>query len=172
MDIQLIKISPEEIGLLQEISVQTFHDTFSSQNKEEDMQSFLAEHFTEEKLMLETKNPFSAFYFAKIENNITGYLKTNFASAQTELQNNDALEIERIYVLQEYQGKRIGQFMLDKAIELATQHSMKYVWLGVWEKNEKAIRFYEKNGFVKFGTHVFKLGNDEQTDIMMKLELN
>ena len=114
---------------------------------------------------------FRSFYFAKIDNKIAGYLKVNTSTAQTELHDADALEIERIYVINEFQGKKIGQILFDKAIEIAKGQSLKYIWLGVWEKNEKAIQFYEKNGLVKFDTHIFKLGSDVQTDVMMKLVL-
>jgi len=75
-------------------------------------------------------------------------------------------------VLKEYQGKKVGQLLFDKAIGIALQKNFDYVWLGVWEKNLRAIKFYLRNGFVEFDKHVFKLGNDEQTDTMMKLKLN
>ncbi len=79
-----------------------------------------------------------------------------------------ALEIERIYVLQEFHGQRVGQVLYEKAIELAQERGLDYIWLGVWEKNARALRFYEKNGFEPFDRHIFKLGDDEQTDIMVK----
>jgi ribosomal protein S18 acetylase RimI-like enzyme len=102
---------------------------------------------------------------------VVGYLKLNFGQSQTELKDSKALEIERIYVLKEFQGKNIGQLLYEKAIQIANQNNAEYVWLGVWEENEKAIKFYTKNGFVAFDKHIFKLGDDEQTDIMMKLTL-
>ena len=114
----------------------------------------------------------SEFYFAKIEDKIIGYLKINFGASQTELKDNKALEIERIYVPKEYHGKKVGQILYDKAIEIANQNKSDYVWLGVWEENTRAINFYKKNGFIEFDKHIFKLGYDEQTDIMMKLKLN
>lgn len=80
------------------------------------------------------------------------------------------LEIERIYVLKAFHGKKVGQLLHDKAMEVSKQRSVDYVWLGVWEENPRAIRFYEKNSFVAFDKHIFKLGNEEQTDIMMKLQ--
>ena len=98
-------------------------------------------------------------------------LKRNFGHSQTELNDNEALEIERIYVLKDFQGKKIGQKLYEKAVEVAKQNKVKYIWLGVWEKNQKAIDFYEKNGFVPFDKHIFVLGDDEQTDIMMEMEL-
>ncbi|MFD2832491.1 GNAT family N-acetyltransferase [Christiangramia antarctica] len=75
-------------------------------------------------------------------------------------------------MLKEFHGKKVGKMLYDKAIELAKEKNIDNVWLGVWEENLRAIRFYEKNGFVAFDKHIFKLGNDEQTDIMMKLKLN
>jgi ribosomal protein S18 acetylase RimI-like enzyme len=99
-------------------------------------------------------------------------LKLNFAEAQTELKNNTSLEIERIYVLKEFHGQNMGQLLYNKALEIATKLSIKEIWLGVWEKNKRAISFYKKNGFIEFDTHIFKLGNDDQIDIMMKLTLN
>jgi diamine N-acetyltransferase len=102
---------------------------------------------------------------------VIGYLKVNSADAQTELKNLQALEIERIYVKKEFQGKKAGQFMYEKALELANQQKAPYLWLGVWERNAKAIRFYKKNGFVEFDKHRFMLGSDEQTDLLMKVDL-
>ena len=111
------------------------------------------------------------FYFAVLDNTIIGYLKLNVGSAQTELQDDKALEIERIYVLKEFHGKKVGQLLYEKAIQIAKQKNVDYVWLGVWEENHRAVRFYKKNGFVPFDKHIFKLGHEEQTDIMMKLPL-
>lgn len=88
------------------------------------------------------------------------------------MKDDKALEIERIYVLSEYHGKRIGQLLYEKAMQIAKQSNADYIWLGVWEENPRAISFYKKNGFVEFDKHIFKLGDDEQTDIMMKLQLN
>ena len=107
-----------------------------------------------------------------MEDEVIGYLKLNFGQSQTELKDDKALEIERIYVLQEYHGKKAGQLLYDKAIEVARNKNMDYVWLGVWEENHRAISFYKKNGFTEFDKHIFKLGDDEQTDIMMKLQLS
>ncbi len=170
--IEVYKIGLNEISQLQEIGRQTFYETFAESNSEENMQNYLAEGFTIEKLTSEINNPNSEFYFATFENQIIGYLKINFGEAQTELKDNKTLEIERIYVVKDFHGKSIGQLLYDKAIEIANQKKVDYVWLGVWEENPRAIRFYIKNGFVEFDKHIFKLGNDEQTDIMMKLNLN
>ena len=171
-NITVQKVTLNNIKQLQEIGRKTFYETFAGSNTEEDMQKYLDESFAETKLTEELTDPNSEFYFAKIEDKIIGYLKVNFGASQTELKDNKALEIERIYVPKEFHGKKVGQILYDKAIEIAEQHNSDYVWLGVWEENPRAINFYKKNGFVEFDKHIFKLGNDEQTDIMMKLKLN
>lgn len=160
-----------DIDQLQEIGRQTFFETFSAANTEENMKSYLQEGFSVEKLTAELSNSDSEFYFAEFNDEVIGYLKLNFGQAQTELQDEGALEIERIYVRKEFHGKKVGQVLYQKALEVAMQKNADYVWLGVWEENSRAISFYRKNGFVEFDKHIFKLGADEQTDIMMKLKL-
>ena len=166
------KVIIQDIENLKEIGKLTFAETFSSDNSEEDMLKYLEEGFSTEKLKKELKDENAEFYFAELDENVIGYLKVNFGQSQTEIKDKNSLEIERIYVLKEFHGKKVGQILYDKAIELAREKNAEYVWLGVWEQNPRAIRFYEKNGFVAFDKHIFKLGNDEQTDIMMKLKLN
>jgi diamine N-acetyltransferase len=171
-NIDIEKVTLNDIEQLQKIGRQTFYETFSARNTEENMEKYLDERFSLEKLTTELKEKDSEFYFAKFVNNVIGYLKLNFGRLQTELKDDKALEIERIYVLKEFHGKNVGQILYDKAIQIANQKKVDYVWLGVWDKNPRAINFYRKNGFIQFDKHVFKLGNDEQTDIMMKLKIS
>jgi diamine N-acetyltransferase len=170
-NINIRKIGLKDINLLQTISKQTFHETFAAVNKEENMARYLAESFSIEKLTTELNNPDAAFYFAVQDEEVIGYLKLNTGASQTELKDSRALEIERIYVAKAFHGKKVGQLLYEKAIQVARKAGLEYVWLGVWEENARAIRFYEKNGFVPFDKHLFKLGDDIQTDIMMKLKL-
>lgn len=170
-NIQINKITLDEIDQLQKIGRQTFQETFSESNSEENMKDYLEKGFSTEKLTEELTNKNSEFYFAVLDNNVIGYLKINFGESQTELQDEKSLEIERIYVSKEFHGKKVGQLLYEKAIQTAEEKNADYVWLGVWEENHRALSFYKKNGFVEFDKHIFKLGNDEQTDIMMKLKL-
>jgi ribosomal protein S18 acetylase RimI-like enzyme len=133
------------------------------------MTRYLEEGFSLDKLSRELKDENTAFYFVKSENEVIGYMKLNEGRAQTELQKEDSFELERIYVLSDYQGKGIGRQLLDKAIQLAKEQKASYIWLGVWEENKSAIQFYKKNGFIAFDEHYFMVGDDKQTDIMMKL---
>lgn len=165
------KVTLDDIDQLQKIGKQTFSETFSGDNSKEDMTKYLEEHFSIEKLTAELNNKDSEFYFAILDGTVIGYLKLNFGKSQTELKDSKALEIERIYVPKEFHGQSVGQLLYEKAIEVAKQKEVDYIWLGVWEENKRALSFYSKNGFTAFDKHIFVLGNDEQTDIMMKLNL-
>jgi ribosomal protein S18 acetylase RimI-like enzyme len=167
-NIEIRSVKKNDVYQLQKIGKQTFMETFSSGNTEENLTDYLKEGFSLEKLTTELNNEGSEFYFAVLSHEIIGYLKINVGQSQTEIKDEKALEIERIYVKQNFQGKKVGQMLYDKAVQRAVQIGVDYVWLGVWEENPRAISFYRKNGFVEFDKHVFKLGNDQQTDIMMK----
>lgn len=165
------KIGLSDLKELQKIGKQTFSETFAEVNSEENMTQYLTEKFSTEKLTAELTNPNSEFYFAFLEDKAVGFLKVNFAAAQTELQDENALELERIYVLKDFKGYKIGQLLYEKAVQIAHNSNLKYIWLGVWEENHSALHFYRKNGFVEFDQHIFRLGDEEQTDLLMKLTL-
>ncbi|KAA0990890.1 GNAT family N-acetyltransferase [Dyadobacter aurulentus] len=166
--IRIIKANAESLAMVQQISRETFFETFAEANTEADMNKYLAENFSEAKMSAELNNAESQFFMAWLGENPVGYMKLNTGHAQTELKDSASIEIERIYVKSAFHGKKVGQLLYDKVLQTAQQEQKAYIWLGVWEENLKAIRFYEKNGFVAFDKHIFKFGEDEQTDIMMK----
>lgn len=168
---KLVKLHLENLEELIEISQGTYKDTFSSENTPENMELYLQDSLNKNSLEKELMNCNSEFYFSKSENVTTGYLKINFGDAQTDIKETNGMELERIYVLKKFQGLHIGQFLLDNTIQIATKRDLDYVWLGVWEKNVKAIGFYEKNGFKIIGSHPFKMGNEMQTDNIMKRKI-
>ncbi len=166
------KVKESEIIELQEIGRQTFFESFGHQNKASDMEIYLNSKFSLEQLLNEFRNPVSQFFFLKDHEKTIGYLKVNTREVQIEKVLTNALEIERIYVRSNYQGKGLGKILFEKAIKIAKQEKVRTIWLGVWEKNTRAIKFYKQNGFVEFDRHHFLLGKDEQTDIMMKFNLD
>lgn len=168
---EIIRVTTADLAELQKICRETFYETFSEQNTEENMKRYLEEDFSAEKLTKELQEKNTEFYFATLHNNVIGYLKLNVGKSHEE-EDNNALEIERIYVFKEFHGKNVGQLLFETAIQKAKQKNLTYVWLGVWEHNPRAIHFYKKNGFVEFGKHPFILGDDKQTDILMRFELN
>lgn len=171
IEIRIAPVNLSEVLDLQIISRQIFIEAFAESNSEADMKAYLEQSFSVAKLTAELADPNSRFYFARLANEIIGYLKLNLGDAQTELHDPNGVEIERIYVFKAFYGKQVAQTLLAKAREVALEANAVSLWLGVWEQNARAIRFYEKNGFFAFATHIFKLGNDEQTDIMMKMPL-
>ena len=169
--ISIRKVGLQDVEVLQGIARDTFFEAFADSNSEEDMQHYLLVNFSLDKLSAELAQISSQFFIAFDGDAPVGYLKVNSGEAQTDLQEDHSLEIERIYVMGAYHGKKVGQLLYEQALEVAVSLGKSSVWLGVWEHNLKAIRFYEKNGFVPFSTHIFKMGNDEQTDIMMRKEI-
>lgn len=165
------EVEPAELTVLEEIGRKTFYETFIHFNSEENMNQYLDENLNESKIREEFANNESLFYFIEKNGTPAGYLKLNFGNAQTEAVGKDAMEIERIYVLKDFQGQSAGQLLFDHSMAVAKEKRMKYIWLGVWEYNKKAMGFYAKNGFEEFGEHTFMLGSDGQRDLLMKREV-
>lgn len=167
ISLRLANIS--DLKTLQDTSKLTFQEAFADSNTAEDMQQYLTKNFSLDQLTDELSESDCRFFIAWDGERAVGYLKVNSGMSQTDLKEVDSLEIERIYVLNAYYGKKVGQLLYEKAVEVAVESGKTSIWLGVSEQNSRAIRFYEKNGFVPFGSHVFKMGSDEQTDILMRM---
>jgi len=161
-------VAASEVAALSSLSKQTFQETFGAQNTESDMTAYLAKSFSTEQLLKELHTPGCTFYFARIDGKVIGYMKLNTGAAQSDLKESDSLEIERIYLLQPWQGTGIAAAMMNLAIDIAKKKEAQSIWLAVWEHNYRAIRFYTKFGFTAFGRHPFILGSDVQTDIMIR----
>jgi ribosomal protein S18 acetylase RimI-like enzyme len=168
---KIIKAEIADVGPLLNLSRKTFYEAFLHMNDPLNMDTYASAAFTEQRFKQELNNPDSEFYFAIVEDKLAGYLKINYKNAQTELKDPVALEVERIYVLGQYQGQQIGKQLLSFAVQKAINAKLEYVWLGVWEHNIKAISFYGSKGFEQFGSHSFMLGNDKQTDVLMKKKI-
>jgi ribosomal protein S18 acetylase RimI-like enzyme len=171
-ELQIIKATLSDLNLIRDISIQTFTETFASNTNQENIETYIREYLDIDILQSELGNTFSSFFLAKVGDKIIGYLKLNWGSAQTENIVEKAIEIQRIYVLQEHHGKQVGQHLLRKAIEITHDKKLKTIWLGVWESNHKALQFYKKHGFVAFDQHIFMMGNEKQTDLLLRLELS
>jgi ribosomal protein S18 acetylase RimI-like enzyme len=164
-------VCASDVETLLALSRKTFYDAFQHLNNPDDFEAYTSRAFTYEQILSEINNPDSEFYFAMLGDEAVGYIKLNYRNAQAEFREPGGVEVSRIYILASQQGKRIGNQLLDFAINKAIADHMSYIWLGVWEHNLDAARFYERNGFVKTGSHQFVVGNDVQTDFLMKKEL-
>ena len=167
MTINIKKCNVEDLPKLLEISYETFNETFKKQNSPENIKAYLERAFNLKQLEKELSNISSQFFFVYLNNEVAGYLKININDAQSEEMSDESLEIERIYIKRKFQKHGLGMYLLNKAIEIAMEFNKKKIWLGVWEKNENAIAFYEKMGFVQTGSHSFYMGNEEQVGFVM-----
>ncbi|MGZ9819741.1 GNAT family N-acetyltransferase [Peribacillus simplex] len=161
------KCTLEDSRKLQEISYETFNETFKHQNSPENMNAYLEKAFNLKQLEKELSNISSQFFFVYFDNEVAGYLKVNTNDAQSEEMGAESLEIERIYIKKKFQKHGLGKNLLNIAMEIAMERNKKKIWLGVWEKNENAISFYKKLGFVQTGAHSFYMGDEEQMDFIM-----
>jgi ribosomal protein S18 acetylase RimI-like enzyme len=157
-----------DLESLLDLAQTSFVQAFTEGNKPENVQAYLSQAFTSVQLEKEWRNPASTFLLASLKGKLVGYTKVNLAAAQTDVQDPDSLEVARLYTLEEVWGKGVGQFLLDAALDFAKEKGKTFVWLGVWEHNARAIRFYEKNGFKTFGSHPFPFGDEVQNDWLMQ----
>jgi ribosomal protein S18 acetylase RimI-like enzyme len=171
MQIHFHKCTLSDIDQLIEIARTTFADSFEKDNDPEDFKNYITTAFEKGNFLGQLQNPNSSFYFVFIHKELVGYFKLNVDGAQTDIKSEESIELERIYVLEKFQRQQIGKVILQEAVRLAFQQNKTYIWLGVWEKNKDAIRFYQKHRFIKFDTHPYYIGKDKQTDWLMRYEL-
>jgi len=169
--LQLREADFADLASLLDLAQTSFVQAFTEGNKPENVQAYLSQAFTQVQLEKEWRNPASTFLLASLEGRLVGYTKVNLAAAQTDVQDPESLEVARLYTLKEVWGKGVGQFLLDAALDFAKEKGKTFVWLGVWEHNARAIRFYEKNGFKSFGSHPFPFGDEIQNDWLMRVEV-
>jgi len=160
-----------DINSLVEISVKTFNETFAGQNTKENMEKYINEKFTTSQLLAELNDEQNKFFLAVLNGHVIGYAKLRTSIPPEQINYNRTIEIEGIYVSKAYHDMKVGASLINYCIDNAVENKFDVIWLGVWEHNPKAIKFYERWGFHNFGSHVFILGNDSQTDLLMKKEL-
>jgi diamine N-acetyltransferase len=171
MNFSLRYATREDAELVADISRQTFYDTFAADNTEEDMTKFLNEQFTKGRLMLEVGSPENIFLLVQAGDAVAGYLKLREGRRLSPFETLQSLEIARIYAVKDFIGQGVGRLLMQAAIDIATQKEKDVIWLGVWERNQRAIDFYTSWGFEKFGECDFLLGDDLQRDWLMKKHL-
>ena len=171
MQIKIEPVKSGEVKTLSYISGSCFYDTFHKQNSKEDMLLFLEKSFNIETQRHEMSLAGNYFFFARALNEIAGYIKLSDVKTPAGMKEQSALEISRIYVVKDKFGTGVGKALMEFAFAFAKQLHKQMIWLGVWENNQRAINFYRKYGFEKFDEQVFMLGNDAQTDWLMKKDV-
>ena len=168
---ELRKANLSDLPELLALARTSFLQAFTAGNKPENVKAYLADAFTEHKLTKEMQETASTFIVASLAGKLLGYTKLNLAAAQADVQDPSSVEVARLYTLEEAWGTGLGQLLLDAAIAFAKQEGKTWLWLGVWEHNARAIRFYEKNGLRIFGSHPFPFGDEIQNDWLMRVDL-
>ena len=165
------KVSLKQLEILMEISRSTFVDAFEKDNRPGDFKDYIDAAFNRQQIESEIIDPNSEFYFVYLNETFVAYFKLNEHKAQSEPFGSDALELSRIYVFKPFQSLQLGSQIIEKIIDIAREKNKKCLWLGVWQQNVRAVLFYERHGFTKFDTHSFYIGNDKQTDWLMRLDV-
>ena len=172
-EISIRQARPDDAKLLTDLSYTTFWDAFAHhpKNAPEDLNHYMRQAFNEEQIAAELDEKDSIFLIAELDGKPAGYAKLIVGTTETGITAERPVELNRLYSHQEFLGKGVGQNLMDACFERARRHEHDVMWLGVWEFNPRAQRFYEKNGFRVVGRHTFQLGSDPQTDLLMQKEL-
>jgi diamine N-acetyltransferase len=154
--------------LLAEFGASTFSDSFAADNRPEDIQAYLVFSFSPEKQAEELADPSSLFLIAEINQQTAGYARLYKGQAPKSVTGRSPIELVRIYAAQAWIGRGVGAALMKACLTEAERYGCDTIWLGVWERNPRAIKFYQKSGFVEVGTQPFRLGADLQTDVIMQ----
>ena len=171
MNRNLIKCTLEHSSELAKLAEKTFRESFEAMNDPIDFQNYILKAFNLEQIRSELTTNDSEFHLLYQDKVLVGYFKINIYQAQTDIKDNEGMELERIYVLSDFQGNGHGRYMIEAAKEHAQRQHKNYLWLGVWKENKSAVRFYQENGFRIFGEHPYYIGNDKQIDWLMRYDL-
>ncbi|MGI9543488.1 MAG: GNAT family N-acetyltransferase, partial [Cyclobacteriaceae bacterium] len=161
----------QDAAILAQLGKKTFLQTYGSHNTKENMDLYVKRSFSKKILKDELADVTNFYLMADLDGKAVGYAKLTENNKPFHDKKIKAVELERIYVLQEHQGQNIGSDLMQQCLNFAKIRHYKVIWLGVWEKNPKAAGFYQKWHFKTFGSHNFELGKDMQTDVLMKRDL-
>jgi ribosomal protein S18 acetylase RimI-like enzyme len=161
----------EDAATIADLSRSTFYETFAAQNSSKNMDLFLSEQFTWQRLVNEVGSAGNTFLLAYYEGQLSGYVKLRQGELPKQLKKTNALEIARIYASKQFIGKGVGKALMQSSINIAKERNLPVIWLAVWENNERALQFYKNWGFQIIGSQIFLLGHDLQKDWLMKKDL-
>jgi GNAT superfamily N-acetyltransferase len=164
--------STADAALLADLGARTFAETFAASNSPADMAAYLASAFGLKVQTAELAEPDSLFLIAECDGLAAGYAKLGAGVTPESVSGDHPIELVRLYVSQPWLGRGIGAALMQTCINEATQTGHHTIWLGVWEHNQRARAFYRQWDFHEVGKHIFQLGKDAQTDILMQRFLN
>ena len=163
---------PEDAAELARFAAHTFAETFAADNTAADMATYLEQSFGEETQRREITTPGITTTLAEVEGEFAGYSMIRLGGEESgQVTGTQPVELQRLYVGSTWKGLGVAQALMREVEACARRQGGQTLWLGVWERNHRAIAFYRKCGFIDIGTHEFRLGNDVQTDRLMSKPL-
>lgn len=168
---QIRQVTVSDLPVLRALLETTFRDTYAAQNTPEDIEKHVLERFAANVITAEIKEKNVVYFLGEIETSAVAFAKLNLFQQLADVPTEQIVEIERFYVSRTHQGAALGRKLMEHCCAWSQQQGFEVVWLGVWEHNPNAIKFYERMGFGIVGTHVFVLGSDVQTDFVMTKNL-
>jgi diamine N-acetyltransferase len=168
LDVTIRRAEPDDAGLLTDLSARTFSETFASDNTAENMAAYLASSFNLAQQTNELADQAATFLIAEVDGAAAGYVKLRAGKPAEEIQGAKPIELVRLYVSHEWLGRGVGEALISACVDEAQHAGHETMWLGVWQRNARAQAFYRKWNFRAVGEHVFQLGSDLQTDILME----
>jgi GNAT superfamily N-acetyltransferase len=161
----------EEMPQLRKLAIDTSMETFAEFNTPENMAAFLNEAYSEAQIEKDWSEPGAILYLAWDDKRLVGFARVRRSREAADRLGENTIELHRLYVRADYQGKKVGSRLIQTVIDYATGERAEWLWLGVWEHNVKAQAFYSKWGFTRFSEHIFPMGDDPQTDWLLKKRL-
>lgn len=173
MEVKIRQATIEDARPLTDLSYTTFWDAFAHhpKNAPDDLAYYMRQAFSLEQITVELQDANAIFLIAEIDGELAGYAKITIGAIEPGITAERPVELNRLYSQQKFLGQGVGHALMEACFERARRHDHDVMWLGVWEYNPRAQRFYEKNGFEVVGKHTFQLGADAQTDLLMQKEL-
>ncbi|MDB2384978.1 GNAT family N-acetyltransferase [Polaribacter sp.] len=161
MEISIRKARPEDITQLAVVGKKAFYEAHKNAIPTSIMENYLSESFNKNQLLKEISNPNFQYHVLYNQDKLVGFSKVIFNFKNKNTLEKNITKMERLYFLEEYHGLGLGKKLFDFNINLIKENNQKGVWLYVWIKNYKALRFYEKRGFKKIGDYNFPVSETE-----------
>jgi ribosomal protein S18 acetylase RimI-like enzyme len=171
MNLSIRQADISDVKIICALGATTFYEAYYEQDESSDLADYVLESFSPAQIKKEFNDANSTFFIAELNGKAVGYAKLRENSAVACLENENAVELHRIYILERAKGKGVGGKLLNRCFETARAKGYETIWLGVWEENPAAIRFYEKTGFAKVGELEFPYGENVGTNYVMKMNL-
>jgi diamine N-acetyltransferase len=168
----IIRLSTyEDTASMREVAINSYYHTFAAYNTPENMEAFLTDSYSLKKLQAEFYEPNSVLYLACAKEEVIGFVRLRETDEVKDKLGDNTIELQRLYIHTDYQGRQVGRKLMEASLAYAKQKDFDWIWLGVWERNFNAQKFYAKWGFEKFGEHTFQMGDDPQIDWILKKRL-